>query len=194
MSKEYYGKQLNDRYLVLFKIVEYFTKCEDYAMKGTISYILCFVAQNKELKLAIENLGWQFFFNTDICLPKNLDHLYLHTTEKFENKKVFDDLDKVNKYIILNEKSTEIFNSIANLLNTISYKQSYEKLSEMFKNDSKCFNDPNLLIKVYSILSAYKYRQPLRRFILSLFENALNSQEILEVCQRILESLGEGLF
>jgi hypothetical protein len=64
----------------------------------------------------------------------------------------------------------------------------------MFKNDPKLFTDPHLLIKIYSILSTYKYRQPLRRFILSLFENAMSSQEILECCQKVMDNLGEDLF
>jgi hypothetical protein len=65
----------------------------------------------------------------------------------------------------------------------------------MFKSDSKAFNDPNLLIKIYAILSRYKYRQPLRRFILMLFESSLGALDILETCQKILESLGgEDMF
>jgi hypothetical protein len=79
-------------------------------------------------------------------------------------------------------------------LNTISYKQAYEKLNETFKNESKLFNDPNLLIRLYSVLSMYKYRQPLRRFILSLMENALTSEEILEIAQKQMDNLSEDLF
>lgn len=62
------------------------------------------------------------------------------------------------------------------------------------KNDSKAFNDPNLLIKVYSIMSTYKYRQPLRRFILTLFESAFSAGDILDASQQILEKFGEDLF
>lgn len=64
----------------------------------------------------------------------------------------------------------------------------------MIKADSISFNDPNLLIKVYSLLSTYKYRQPLRRFIFSLFEGSLTSLDILESCQKTLESLSDDIF
>jgi hypothetical protein len=72
-------------------------------MKGTISYVLCYIAQNKELRYNIEILNWQFFFNSDICFPKNMDYLYLNISDKNENRKFFDDLDKINKYVTLNE-------------------------------------------------------------------------------------------
>ena len=188
------GTLLNDKYKILDEIIFFFSTCEDFAMKGTICYVLCYIAQNKDLRQAIETLGWQFFFNSDICFPTNMESLYLNVGERYENKKFFEDLDKINKYIFLNDKSLEIYNHIANLLNTITYKQSYEKLNDIFKNDSKAFNDPNLLIKIYSMLSTYKYRQPLRRFILTLFENCMASGDILEMSQQIMEKFGEDLF
>lgn len=64
----------------------------------------------------------------------------------------------------------------------------------MLKLDSKMINDPNLVLRVMSILSTYKYRQPLRRFIFYLMENALASQEIMESCQAIVESLDRDMF
>ncbi len=79
-------------------------------------------------------------------------------------------------------------------MNTISYKQSYEKLNEIHKNEPNAFNDPNLLIKIFYLLSSFKFRQPLRRFVLSLFENCLSSFEILERSQQIIERLGEDIF
>jgi hypothetical protein len=102
-NKPTFGKYLNDKYDILDKLVFLFSTCEDYAMKGTISYVLCYMAQNKELRHSIEILDWQFFFNSDICFPKNMDYLYLNISDKNENRKFFDNLDKVNKYVILNE-------------------------------------------------------------------------------------------
>ena len=101
-SKPIYGKFLNDRYKILDKMLFFFSNCQDFAMKGTISYCICYIAQNKELRHSIEALGWQFFFNSDICFPSNMESLYLNVGERYENKKFFDDLDKINKYIQLN--------------------------------------------------------------------------------------------
>lgn len=83
---------------------------------------------------------------------------------------------------------------MTNLLNTITHKQAYEKLGELSKRNNKALNDPNLLIKIYSGLSIYKFRQPLRRFILCLLDNVLNSDPVLAEAERLLASLGNDLF
>ena len=41
-------------------------ECDDYAMKGTIIYILCYISQNKNLKNIIESYNYTYFFNSDI--------------------------------------------------------------------------------------------------------------------------------
>ena len=72
-------------------------------MKGTITYVFCYISQNRELRNDIEILGWEFFFNSDICFPKNMKNLYLDSDAKFDNKKYFDAIDKINKYILLGD-------------------------------------------------------------------------------------------
>ncbi len=94
---------LNEQYKVLDAINFFFSSCEDFAMKGTISYIVCYAAQNEELKQSITQIGWQFFYNSNICFPSNMNSLYINGGELYENKKFFEDCDKVNKYVTLNE-------------------------------------------------------------------------------------------
>ena len=56
-------------------------------MKGTICYVMCYIAQNKNLKTNIEE-SYDFFFNTDICFPKNMKELYMNSKTTYENKKL----------------------------------------------------------------------------------------------------------
>ncbi len=72
-------------------------------MKGTITYVFCYISQNRELRSSIQSLDWEFFFNSDICFPKEMKNLYLDSGVKYENKKYFDAMDKINKYILLND-------------------------------------------------------------------------------------------
>ncbi len=102
-SKENYGKVLNAEFSILNKINDYFHKCQDYAMKGTICYLFCYMSYNSEMKEFIKELGWEYFYNGDICFPIDMNDLYLSNHEAYENKKVFDDLAKINKYVSLNE-------------------------------------------------------------------------------------------
>ena len=192
-TKEMYGGILQDKYQIIKRISDYNSKCEDYAMKGTICYVMCYIAQNKNLKPNIEE-SYDFFFNTDICFPKNMKELYMNSKTTYENKQLKEDGEKINKYVVLNDKSNDIFQNVTSLINTISYKQSYEKLNEMLKTDSKAFNDPNLLVKIYSVLNRYKCREPLRRFIMLLFETAISSPDIVDAAMKKMDSIGKHLF
>jgi hypothetical protein len=102
-SKENYGNILNSMFNILNKINEYFHKCQDFAMKGTICYIFCYISSNSDMKDYIKELGWEYFYNGDICFPRNMNDLYLSNHEPYENKKIFEDLNKVSKYVTLNE-------------------------------------------------------------------------------------------
>ena len=56
-----------------------------------------------------------------------------------ENSKIHSDFDNIRQLVPLNEvkilyiikKTNEIYTNVANLLNSISYKQSYDKLNEL---------------------------------------------------------------
>ncbi len=194
LIKQTYGFLLQERYNIIEKIIEYFKKCEDYAMKGTISYVLCYISQNKSLKLFLENNHYNYFFNTDICYPEDMNELYMNNSTSYENKKLKEDGEKINKYIILNDKSSEIFNNITSLINSISYKQASEKLNDLIKNDSKAFNDPNLLVKVYAALSRYKFRLPIRRIIMKFLENSINYPDIIDMAVKTMDKISKTLF
>ena len=194
LIKPTFGLLLQERYKIIEKIIEFFKNCEDYAMKGTISYVLCFISQNKSLKIFLENNNYNYFFNTDICYPKDMNELYMDNSTTYDNKKLKEDGEKINKYVILNDKSTEIFNNVTSLINSISYKQASEKLNDLVKNDNKAFNDPNLLIKIYAILSRYKFRLPLRRIIMMFFDTAISSSDIINMAVNTMNKIGKNLF
>lgn len=189
-----FGSFIEGRYHIIDKILNYNSTCEDYAMKGTISYILCYISQNKILKPIIEEHNYNYFFNTDICYPKDMTTLYMKQGVGYENKKIKEDGEKINKLILLSDKSNEIFLNVTGLLNALSYKQSFEKLTELKSNTNKAFNDPNLLVKIFALLSRYKCRQTLRKCIFLLFESALSSQDIADSSAKLLESIGMHLF
>jgi hypothetical protein len=91
-------------YSILKIIFDFFKNYGDYAMRGTICYVFAFISTNSELKQDIENLNWQFFFNSDICFPKaDYSYLFLDINEKFENTKIYENLNKLNKVLILSD-------------------------------------------------------------------------------------------
>ena len=194
LMKPTFGLLLEERYKIIEKIIEFFKNCEDYAMKGTISYVLCYISQNKSLKKFLENKNYNYFFNTDICYPKDMNELYMDNSTTYDNKKLKEDGEKINKNVILNDKSIEIFNNVTSLINSISYKQASEKLNDLVKHDNKAFNDPNLLIKIYAILSRYKFSLPLRRIIMMFFDTAISSSDIIDMAVGTMNKIGNNLF
>jgi hypothetical protein len=82
---------------------EFYLNCGDYALKGTICYVFCFISTNTKLKTEIEALGWTYFFNTNICYPRNMKEIYFSQNEKIEFTKYSDDFNIINRQINLNE-------------------------------------------------------------------------------------------
>jgi hypothetical protein len=168
LIKEKYGDLIEEKYKIIEKIISYQKSCDDYAMKGTICYILCYT--------------------------KNINELYIDNTFIYENKKIKENYDKINKFINLNEKTNEIYNNITSLVNNITYKQSFDKLIEIKKKDKYSFDDSNLLIKIYSLLCRFKFRQQIRKTILDIMEVAINNQETIDNAIKIMDNIGKNLF
>ena len=74
------------------------------------------------------------------------------------------------------------------------YAPMLAKELETEESKDKAFNDPNLLVKIYAVLNRYKCREPLRRFIMLLFETAIGSPDIVDAAMKKIESIGKHLF
>ena len=162
-------------------------------MKGTISYILSYISQNKNIKNILESYDYSYFFNTDICYPNEIRDIYLERRPNYINRKLNEEVDKINKLITLSATSEEIYNNISCLINNISFKQAITELEETNKNNSQNFYELNLFIKVYIVLSKYKFKQSARRSILHYIEKAINSNEFAKEANDILKKVGKDV-
>jgi hypothetical protein len=113
LIKENFGELIDDNYQIIKKIIEFSQECDDYAMKGTIIYILCYISQNKNLKNVIESYNYTYFFNTDICYPNNIREIYIDNRPNYINRKINEEVDKITKLIKLPTASEEIYNNIS---------------------------------------------------------------------------------
>ena len=183
--------ELENNYKIVKKIIDFNQQCNDYAMKGTISYILSYISQNKIIKNILETYDYSYFFNTDICYPNDIREIYLDNKPNYINRKLNEEVDKINKLITLNSTAEEIYNNFSCYINNISYKQANSELDEMNKNNSQMFYDLNLLIKVYILLSKYKLKQTPRKNILHYIEKAISSNEFAEEVNKIFSKVGK---
>jgi ribosomal protein L22 len=162
-------------------------------LKGTIAYILSYISQNKNIKNILESNNYSYFFNTDICYPNDIREIYLNSKPNYINRKINEEADKISKLINLPAPIEEIYNNLLCLINGISFRQAMNELDETSKNKPKNFFDVNLLIKVYIILSKYKYKQLARRSILSYLEKAINSNDFAKDANKILKMVGNDV-
>ena len=162
-------------------------------MKGTISYILSYISQNKNVKNILESYDYSYLFNTDICYPNDIREIFIERKPNFINRKLNEEVDKINKLITLTGASEEIYNNISCLINNISFKQAITELEETNKNNSQNFYEINLLIKVYIALSKYKFKQSARRSILHYIEKAISSNELAQEANKILKNAGKDV-
>ena len=180
LIKENLGEILEKNYQIIKKLIEFNQECDDYAMKGTIIYILCYISQNKNLRNIIESYNYRYFFNTDICYPNNNREIFIDNKPNFINKKINDEADKITKLIKLPPSSEEIYNNISNLINNISFKSAMTDLEETYKNNPQKFYEINLFMKIYLVLSKYKFKPSARKSILNYMDKAINSNDFAQ--------------
>ena len=184
---------MDNNYKIVKKIVDFNRQCNDYAMKGTISYILSYISQNKNIKNTLETYDYSYFFNTDICYPNNIREIYLDIKPNFINRRLNEEVDKINKLVTLTGPSEEIYNNFTCLINNISFKQAFDELEKTKKDNSQNFFDLNLFIKVYIVLSKYKFKQSARERILTYIEKAISSNEFAKEANNILKKVGKDV-
>ena len=189
LINETQGLMLENKYQIIKKIIEFSQECDDIAMKGTIIYILSYISQNKNLKNIIESYNYTYFFNSDICYKE----IYLVEKTNYINRKINEEVDKINKLIKLPAPSEEIYNNISCLINNISYKQAVNDLEETYKNNPQKFYEINLFIKIYITLSKYKFKPSARKNILNYIDKAINSEEFAQEANKIFNEAGDNV-
>lgn len=183
-----FGTVLNQRYRIIEFINKVFVSTEDYGLKGTMCYLFSYISSSETMREELASLGWQYYFNTNICYPEKFEAIHIQSIEHSNGfSDILDRMNRVNSKLCLSESSQEIYNLCSNLLNTITYKQAYDRLKELFKSEPALFEDHLLMLRVFNLLCMYKYRLHTRQFFYFLFDKALCNVDILEKAQRVLE-------
>ena len=83
--------------------------------------------------------------------------------------------------------------SITGLANNITFKQSFAKLEDIYRKNSKFFKDENLFIIIYVVLTKYKLKETARKAIMFYFEKCIFSSEIALNSSHLLKNLGDNI-
>jgi hypothetical protein len=192
VQKGEFGEIIEKKFGVGQKVYEFYLKCDDCSIKGTILYLSSFYYQNKNLKPA-DNFQVSFFFNTSIGYSTIKNTFSIDKSLIYYNDKLNDDMNLIEEEFQLNPISQEIYNNISNLANNITFKQSSIKLNEIYKGKRQLFLDINLFVKIYSVLTKYRLKEAARRIIMFYFEECIFSSEIALNCSHLLKNLGKNL-
>ena len=191
--KKDFGEKIEIKYNICQRISTFYFKYNDCSIKGTILYLTSFSAQSKKIMDKLKNIHVAYFFNTNIGYPTIKSSMCIDKDYLYYNDKLDEDMKKIEYGIELNPISQEIYNNITNLVNNISFKQSYLKLDEIYRRNNQLFLDIKLYVKVYAALTKYKFKESARKIIMTLFEKCINSSEISLSCSQILKNLGGNL-
>jgi len=181
---------LTQRKLIL-ELVKMAEQSEHLSMRGTCLYILNLLATTIEGSLELEKCNWKTLItggNFKICLPKNLSQFFhiKNTTKDLarsawpQQEEYWVKYHETIRGLPLNEEQLEILKRIAELSSSMTNKVAMRELKTKNKN-TELFNDPYLFLSVVLILTFYKYRSSMRRYIYSIFERFLNNQNIFAI-------------
>jgi hypothetical protein len=187
------AKYFNNKYNIIRKMVKFFNESKDFSMRGTLIYLISFLALNEEIKPEICELKTSYFCNTSICYPIDPKFFDFYDKISYENDKLENDIDIIESEIKLNQISEEIYGYATNLINTLLINMSKNSILRIFNNKRECLKDVNLFIMIYAALSRYRFKEEERKFLMNYFEESIFSNKIALDAMHIIKSLGDNL-
>lgn len=171
------------------------TYSNDYVTTYSLNKINSFVVSNKKSLFNNELKSYE-----SNCSLSNSNLVKVNSYSKnnyyykINNYDVNQKLKVFYKYTKLNLENEEYYNQFCLLLNIITSSQAYNKLKDIYKNNSYVFSNPNLLARVITLLSKYKYQHQIRIFIFSIIEPCLNNVVIMEKVVNLINKLCDNIF
>jgi len=180
------GLNFLEQEFILPDLVELACTCPVYSLRGTAVYVLGMLSCTVEGVEMLEELGWESIVKpltgpTGLSIPINLnDLLYTPiwstppitttTTTSTSSSLSHADSSSIDKQILI---------SLANLSNHILATKASKNLTKLkskhstssTKNHFSPFKNPKLYLKTFEMLGNYQYRQPVRKYVLELFES-----------------------
>eukprot|EP01117_Protostelium_nocturnum_P011476 TRINITY_DN4163_c0_g1_i2.p1 TRINITY_DN4163_c0_g1~~TRINITY_DN4163_c0_g1_i2.p1 ORF type:complete len:1169 (+),score=280.38 TRINITY_DN4163_c0_g1_i2:189-3695(+) len=176
------GFQFLSQYKTIQEIVNLTETDPCLSIRGTCFYVLGMMSQIHEARQILDSLSWESPMGSKsfITLPKDSkSNTFLKMPEyKFEGSfpmsgqlKYLDEMDEISK---------EILTNVAHLSNTISAESALKSLRRLKALHSEFFSSAVVMLQVYRLLSTYKYKLMVRRFIHELFEGVIWKDSDLE--------------
>lgn len=153
-------------------LVELAENCTCLSIRGTCFYVLGMISRVEKGRELLNLLNWESpsNLNSGVSVPKDIksNHFFKLSPCQYEGSfassvSIFSlgERPEIHKEILLN---------VANLSNTISAESASRALKRMKSQNSEYFSSPAVIADVFQLLSIYKYRLQVRRFIYEMFD------------------------
>ncbi|EPS40449.1 hypothetical protein H072_5728 [Dactylellina haptotyla CBS 200.50] len=162
---------------IVEKIIYIAETSQVLSLKGTAFFVLGMLSRTSPGLELLDALGWDAKV-TDMgeflgyCLPKKLNKLLSLGNWEFTSgeTKLNGRVASLTAIGIDESLIQKVLTAMTNLSNHILANEASRELVKLKQNYTELFQSPDIYWEVLRILESYRYRLPVRRFILELFE------------------------
>jgi len=163
------------------------------SIRGTCFYILGMISRIDKGREMLNALGWESPGNLNSCIsvPKDIriSGFFRLPDYKYEGSRAL--VASIEQVTEKDESIKEILSTVANLSNTISAESASRTLKRLRNQHPELFSSATVMTHVFRLLSMYKYRLQVRRFIYEMFEVQW-TEEALTLLDRIVNAAVTG--
>ena len=174
------------------KLVQMAQEAEFLSLRGTCLYVLNLLANTLEGSYELEKCNWLTHItgaNIKVCLPKDLKQFFTIKSSFKDLQKapwpLQDDLwkkfDEIMKSLHHSEEQLEVLHHISGLSSAMTNKTAQKELKKLSTKSPNLFTDAYLFYSVIMMMTFYKFRTQMRRYIYSLFDKLLSNQKIFAI-------------
>ncbi|GAA5937590.1 TORC2 complex subunit TSC11 [Sporobolomyces koalae] len=158
--------------LILADIVEIACTSPVYSLRGTAAFALALISSTEEGVEMLEELGWESIVKpltgpTGLCVPMDLDDLLY--TPVWPSPQL-----PLPESLLLAAPTSHVDRDalvcLANLSNHILATKASKQLAKLKSRHRSHFASPALYYRALDMLASHHYRQPVRTFIVDLFD------------------------
>ncbi|GAA5961649.1 hypothetical protein JCM3765_000463 [Sporobolomyces pararoseus] len=174
------GLMFIEEEFILPDIVEIACTSPVYSLRGTAVFALALISSTVEGVEMLEELGWESVVKpltgpTGLCIPMELNDLVFTPTWPAPELPLSESLEfsAPNSHV-----DRDALVSLANLSNHILATKASKQLAKLKSRHRSHFSSPSLYYRAIDMLSSHHYRQPVRKYILELFDYDLDPHNV----------------
>jgi len=149
------------------------------SLRGTCFFVLGLISSTPQGAEILAEYGWEAALSplgvpTGICVPTNLEH-FIHTPSW---SGYTPEISKIHLQPVSSPPEKEVITAIQNLANSVIANAASRTLTRLKTRPEyrPIFSSPTVFFRVLHIISTQRFRLPVRRYIIDLFNIEMNAE------------------